>query len=120
MRVLRTMLVVLGLGATPLVFGQDIPVTISFDGGGCPTGVNPDYVQISKANGDKVAWQAQPANFDFDIYFDPFQGRPISSRGGYVKSPPIDGRTPSNVEFKYTVVGANCPGRPYDPRIKIL
>jgi len=100
---------------------------ITFDALGCPTAVVPPTIDVSKLAGDKVNWQAVDAlganidDADFVIYFDPFKGKSLDSKGkGSVTSPKIDSDTPTGVEFKYTIVGIGCPSSPLDPRIKIL
>jgi hypothetical protein len=57
-------------------------VEITFDSAGCPTGVNPSTpVQLTKAHGDKIKWQAL-GNLSvntYQIYLDPFVGKPLKS-----------------------------------------
>jgi hypothetical protein len=100
----------------------DIPVKITFDESHCPVGVDPDNPSVDKASNQRLVWQAvdavgNPVGEVFTIWFDPFQGRPLTaSSKGYQQSPPFDRYTPVNVQYKYTVVGERCPEKPLDPR----
>jgi hypothetical protein len=116
-----------GCASAPKNVATTKNVEITFNAQGCPTAVTPNTaIEISKSAGDKVKWQAVDSSgddlgTDFDIYFDPFKGRPLNSnRKGRVQSPPIDSDTPVGVEFKYTIVGSECLASPLDPRIIIL
>jgi hypothetical protein len=100
----------------------DIPVNITFDQSHCPIGVDPDNPSVDKASNQRLAWQSvdgvgNPIDEGFDIYFDPFKGRPLSADSkGHKQSPPFDPFTPAKVQYKYTVVGERCPQKPLDPR----
>jgi len=100
----------------------DIPVKITFDKSHCPTGVDPDNPSVDKASNQRLAWQGvdgvgNPIDEGFAIYFDPFKGRPLTAnKKGYLRSPRFDPDTPAQVQYKYTVRGERCPGKPLDPR----
>lgn len=98
-------------------------VKITFDAQGCPLAANPDTFDITKSK--KIAWQAidasgNPVAQSYTIYFDPFAGRPLNSKtDGQLKSPPFDKSAPATaagIEYKYSIVGVNCPNAPLDPR----
>ena len=98
-------------------------VMITFNAQGCPLEANPTTFDITKSK--KIAWQAidasgNPVAQSYTIYFDPFAGRPLNSKSdGQLQSPPFDQSapaTPAGIEYKYTIVGVNCPNAPLDPR----
>ncbi len=105
----------------------DKRVEIQFDADGCPTGVNPHTVSLSKADNDKVEWFAigpggQPYSGGFTVIFDPFNGgRRLSTNRDSMKSPPVDNSIPpdANIVYKYSVMGAACD-KVYDPNIRVI
>ena len=104
---------------------QNIPVNIPFDSAGCPGA--PAAIEADK--GKRVVWQSVDAvtgdkiNERYEIFFDPFVGRPQrSDRNGRLKSLPFDNNVPptvglGKVEYKYTIVGDRCKDKPLDPRL---
>jgi hypothetical protein len=104
----------------------DIPVKVMFDADSCPIGVDNDEVVVTRASRDKVVWTAHNADgsatmqVQYSIYFDPFRGRPLadSNSDGVVTSPPVDAAAPE-AQYKYTVLAAACPQKPFDPRIRL-
>ena len=106
----------------------DVEVKIVFDAAKCPVAVDPPTaIDVSKSADQRIAWQAvqQAGGGDLDtryeIFFDPFKGRPLkSNKKGYKRSPKIDGSTPTNVEYKYSIRGEKCSGEAYDPRFRVM
>lgn len=98
-------------------------VEITFDSD-CPVEVD-NWAVIVKKTGPKpkVRWKA--VNTDgtdnttvaFQILFDPFVGPPLATTNGVVTSPPVQGTTPQNVLFKYTIRSGTCAA--LDPFIRI-
>jgi hypothetical protein len=107
--------------------GNDVCVNIRFVGD-CPDSVDHNDFVI---NGSKfVVWQSvelsaaqEPTSSDYTIYFDPFKGgKPLGSKGnkGRVKSQKVESPlTEVGIEYKYTIVGDNCPDKPLDPRFRV-
>ncbi len=102
-------------------------LVIHFDGE-CPTMVEDagnscgDDVEDNKAcakRKDKLVWTSKPEGKDFTLYFDPLKGGPKHKSQGGTYDRHIDEKIPVNVEYKYTVVGKECPEKPHDPRIVI-
>ena len=105
----------------------DIPVNIIFDAENCPEGVNPaKAIDVSKAAGQRIVWQAvdgggEPVDKRYQIYFDPFKGRPLKSNShGYLRSPKVESGTPVNVEYKYSIEGQECKRDALDPRFRLF
>jgi hypothetical protein len=106
---------------------DDAKIFIEFDAIGCPLIVNPPDLYINK--GKKVQWQAvgaDGANIPevYEIFFEPFKGMKLKSGGihgpGKIISNEIAGSAAQKgIEFKYTVVGDRCPGKPLDPRFRL-
>lgn len=92
------------------------PVQVNFTAAGCPQGPVGD---ITAGRGQQITWQAyqngQPASVSFDIYFDPLRGQPHRGPQGTIRAN-IDPNAPT-VQYKYTIVGADCPQSPLDPNI---
>lgn len=95
----------------------------------CPTGVSEPNVYVDKANKTEITWVAYNENYgaeveqEFAIYFDPFKNSSLESRKGspknQVTSPKLGDYDIPLAEYKYTIVGTNCPQRPLDPRITV-
>jgi hypothetical protein len=107
------------------------PVQIIFTGEPgemCPVRVLPEAsLEVSKEK-NKVVWRAVNEQYEeisvqYEIYFDPFTGRPLRSfNDGSLTSPPFDKKTPvttKGIEYKYTILGDDCPDKPLDPRITV-
>jgi hypothetical protein len=117
---------ILLLALSSAASAADKRVDISFDANGCPVSVNPATVDVDKRN-DKIHWFAiapdgAPYTGGFTIIFDPFRtGRPLSTTGDNLKSPPVAGDVPENADvmFKYSVKGHECATF-LDPMIRIL
>ena len=105
---------------------------IEFNEVGCPTKVTPNSKSActSPGNSDKIcskpgkhiSWQSVDSSDDavrqrYRIYFDPFKsGATIRSNAQGFARARTDDKAPK-VEYKYTVIGEDCPGAPLDPRI---
>ena len=104
----------------------DIHIKVKFDGNSCPIGVDKDNGEVTRASRDKVIWTAYNDNgtsrvqVQYSIYFDPFRGKPLadSNADGVITSDPVDQNAPE-AEYKYTVLGASCPQKPFDPRLRV-
>ena len=104
---------------------EEVPVDIPFDSAGCPQ--TPDAIDTDK--GKLIVWQSVDAvtgdkiGERYEIFFDPFVGRPQrSDRNGKLKSLPFERNVPptvgpGKVEYKYTIVGDRCKDKPLDPRL---
>jgi len=93
-------------------------VTINFDSDGCPTSVTPPAQPsctlpadgLCAHPGRAVQWVSSPATA-FEVYFDPFVGRPYVSRGPDQKTSPVVVRVDSmEGDYKYSVLGVTCSG----------
>lgn len=93
-------------------------VTVNFDGDGCPTSVTPPVQPsctlpaggLCAHPGKAVQWVSSPATA-FEVYFDPFVGRPYVSRGPDQKTSPVVVRVDSmEGDYKYSVLGVTCSG----------
>jgi hypothetical protein len=93
-------------------------VTIKFENG-CPKLAVPptqsscplsaDGLCVSR--GKAVLWVSDPAGTAFEVYFDPFVGRPYASHGLDEKTSPVMVRSDSALgDYKYGVFGVNCKG----------
>ena len=74
--------------------------------------------------GDLLQWKSIPEDNEFKVWFDPFRGGLIKSRGnGKTQVRPIDPNIPKGVLYKYTIESvdpqdpATCP--PLDPHIRV-
>lgn len=113
---------------------NNVCIDITFDSNGCPTAVDPDgennplYIKNSK----RVIWQSvddtpaeNPIKEGYEVYFDPFTGQPHKSNGNGRVTALFDPKAPSTpeagpgIEYKYSIVGDRCLGKPYDPRFKV-
>jgi hypothetical protein len=114
------------------VLPNDEFVYIKFDASGCPKDVNPKNLDVDKSK--FVVWQSVedpndpdpvPVDADYQVYFDPFVGKPQKSNtNGWVRSLPFNSKVPptagtARVEYKYTIVGEKCEDTPLDPRITL-
>ena len=120
------------------IVAQTVPpafytLTVNFDDNGCPTSVSPPPSQESSCGvhtdgglcakrGDLVMWVSNPAGTKFEVYFDPFVGRP------YKSLPPQQKTSPKNIDmdsmkgkYEYSVWGNNCSGANpvLDPPIRV-
>jgi hypothetical protein len=110
-----------------LCHAEDKRVEIQFNAEGCPTGVNPHTVNLSKDDNDKVEWFAigadgQPYSGGFTVIFDPFNGgRRYDTNRDSMKSPPVDNSLPADLEvqYKYSIKGHQCD-KVFDPNIRII
>ena len=90
-------------------------VTIKFNANSCPSEAYPAdfnvedtqkficWVSVDSAGNRKV--------FDFELFFDPFQGNPLGSGGTGRVRKKIDSDAPltsDGVEYKYTIEGKDC------------
>ena len=92
-------------------------VKVNFDANGCPTSVSPPATTCTVGTGfcvkkgRTVRWESDPEGNEFQIYFDPFVGRPYSSNPPDERTPPITVRRDSAIgEYKYGVYGVGCSG----------
>jgi hypothetical protein len=105
-------------------------VTITFDSNGCPTSVTPpsqpsctlpdDGLCVNP--GKAVQWVSKPAGTAFEVYFDPFVGRPYVSHGTDEKTSPVVVRVGSLAgDYKYSVLGVVCTGADpvLDPPLRV-
>ena len=117
--------VCLGVGGA-IAQAADVEVKIEFDTQQCPTDVSKKTADVKKSGPDRIKWVALDAsgaayNGGYKIYFEPFRGgKPLSTNNSELISQPVDNRVPSNVTYKYTIVGNNCPDQPLDPHIRVL
>jgi len=105
-------------------------VTIIFDDNGCPTDVTPPSQPSCELPADglcvnpgkAVEWVSKPAGTAFEVYFDPFVGRPYVSRGPDEVTSPVVVRVGSlEGDYKYSVVGVTCTGADpvLDPPLRV-
>ncbi len=112
-------------GASSATLADDIDITVSFDGSGCPTGVDKPDQRVKPAGVDKVRWLSDPVTGGFQIFFDPFNGAPIIAKSNGAKEGetsyfPVKTGSPVGVDYKYTIFNPACPGTALDPRIKVF
>lgn len=97
-------------------------VKVNFDENGCPTSVTPPSQTgcevpdqgFCAQPGKAVQWVSEPVTA-FEIYFDPFVGRPYVSQGPHEKTSPVVVRRDSMEGlYKYSVLGVTCSGDPED------
>lgn len=108
----------------------DYTVTIIFENG-CPKEVRPpsqrscDVAEdggLCANPGKAVQWVSDPAGTPFEVYFDPFVGRPYASHGKDEKTSPVVVRRDSmEGVYKYSVLGVACGGENpvLDPPIRV-
>lgn len=105
-------------------------VTVNFDNDGCPTSVTPPVQPqctlpadgLCVNPGKAVRWVSNPAGTAFEVYFDPFVGRPYASRPPDEKTSPVVVRVGSlEGDYKYSVVGVVCTGADpvLDPPLRV-
>lgn len=109
-------------------------VTINFDSNGCPTGVTPPPSQkplcdlhadggVCAKRGDKIMWVSSPAGTQFEVYFDPFVGRPYKSLPpDHNKTSPVKIHKDSKKgKYEYSVFGKDCKSEDsvLDPPIRV-
>ena len=95
-------------------------VTVNFDSDGCPTDVSPPSQPTCAVKADDgvcvnpgraVQWLSNPAGTPFEVYFDPFVGRPYASRGPDETTAPVVIRRDSMAgNYEYSVLGLACTG----------
>ena len=92
-------------------------VTINFDSDRCPDSVTPPVqagCTVSPQGfcakpGRAVQWVSSPAGTPFEVYFDPFVGRPYTSHGTDEKTNAIVvSRGSMEGEYKYSILGLVC------------
>ncbi len=91
-------------------------IVIEFDEFGCPTGVVqpltcalPTPAGFCVAPAQTIKWVSEPPGNGFEIYFDPFVGRPYSSNPPLETTPPYVIRPDTlDGEYKYGVFGVGC------------
>jgi len=95
-------------------------VTIKFEDG-CPKSVVPPKQDDCEGDvpaqgfcarpGESVEWVSEPVDTAFEVYFDPFVGRPYVSHPPHEKTSPVVVRRDSMPgKYKYSVVGVTCKG----------
>ena len=106
-------------------------VTVNFDSDDCPMDVSPPSQPACAVKADNgicvnpgraVQWVSNPAGTPFEVYFDPFVGRPYASHGPDQKTSPLVIRRDSMVGvYKYSVFGVDCSGANpvLDPPIRV-
>lgn len=91
------------------------------------TGTTPDPTTCSSGSGfcvernHKIEWRSDPPNTQYEIFFDPFRGRPYRAKTDGTLSMNIDPNAPI-AEYKYSVLGLGCTPtekNTHDPRIRI-
>jgi hypothetical protein len=98
---------------------DDFTVVVSFNDIGCPTSVDTQIVDLKKGRNDSVKWSSTPVTGGFEIWFDPFNGHPLTSNPQGNTPPRVLSGSAPVAEYKYTVYNPACPGAPLDPRIRI-
>jgi hypothetical protein len=111
--------------ASSVTQATDHVVTVSFDGAGCPTGVDKNEVDMKHGGTDKIHWVSSPVTGGFQVFFDPFRGSPITAHSsgaklGETNWKNLDPSAPLGVVFKYSIYNPACPNSPLDPRIRIF
>jgi hypothetical protein len=108
----------------------DYTVTIIFENG-CPKDVKPPSQPSCKLHADgglcanpgkAVEWVSEPAGTPFEVYFNPFVGRPYHSHGKDEKTSAVIVRRDSmEGVYKYSVLGVACTGADpvLDPPIRV-
>ncbi len=79
-----------------------------------------DLVCVNR--GKTVQWESDPAGTPFEVYFDPFVGRPYRSHGKDEKTSAVVVRRDSMIgKYKYSVLGLACSGEKpvLDPPIRV-
>jgi len=106
-------------------------ITVNFDADNCPISVTPPAQGgcsltgggICVEHGRSVQWISNPVGTRFDVYFDPFVGRPYKSRGPEQKTTPvIVPRETLAGTYKYSVFGTDCSGLEpvLDPAFRVV
>jgi len=113
--------------ATPAFY----TLTVNFDDNDCPTSVSAPAQPscdihadggVCAKRGDLVMWASNPSGTPFEVYFDPFVGRP------YKSLPPQQQTSPKNIDmnslegkYEYSVWGKDCTGANpvLDPPIRV-
>jgi hypothetical protein len=104
-------------------------VTVNFDANGCPTTVSAPVLACSVGpagfcvrRGQSIKWVSDASRNAFEIYFDPFVGRPYDSHGTIEETSPLIIRADALPgEYKYGVFGVNCsgPNPVLDPPLRV-
>ena len=106
-------------------------ITVNFDADDCPTSVTPPTQVgcsltgggICVERGRSVQWVGNPVGTAFEVYFDPFVGRPYISRGPDEKTTPVTVRRDTLPgDYKYSVFGTVCsgPNPVLDPAFRVV
>jgi hypothetical protein len=110
-------------------------INVTFDADNCPTSVAPVSSEacpgppplpaqgICVRPGRAVQWVSVPAGVPFEVYFDPFVGRPYPSRPPDETTRPVVIRNDTmDGDYKYSVLGVVCrdPDKAIlDPAIRV-
>ncbi|MFV0476547.1 MAG: hypothetical protein ACK5ME_01785 [Parahaliea sp.] len=99
-------------------------VKIRMDEKGCPVAVNPAKIELSRSKDQGIIWQAATGAgkpVDFAVFFNPFAGKSeaMLSVEGTLRSPALNRKAPTGVDYKYTIVSLVCSERPLDPLILV-
>ena len=92
---------------------------------GCPKYVDKWTVEVDLAPPQRVKWiaytldgSARLKDVAYDIYFNPFVGPANAEKGdGIVRSLPVFHKTPTGVDYKYSIVAGSC--QVLDPFIRV-
>lgn len=94
-------------------------ITVNFDADRCPVSVTPPVQTGCSAGptgicvdpGRAVRWVSDPVGTPFEVYFNPFVGRPYASRPPDESTRPIIVRRDAlEGEYKYAIFGVACSG----------
>ena len=94
-------------------------ITVNFDADNCPTSVTPPPQVgcplvgggICVESGRAVQWVSNPVGTAFEVYFDPFVGRPYGSNGPNETTTPVVVRRDAMPGlYKYSILGVVCSG----------
>jgi hypothetical protein len=80
------------------------------------SGTDPPADGFCAKRGKSIQWVAHDDSVTpFEVYFDPFVGRPYKSHSPHEQTRPVVIRVDSMLgKYKYSVVGLNCDGNPED------
>jgi hypothetical protein len=104
-------------------------ITIEFaDAKSCEiTGVTEEPTICTKPNSgfcigqaEWVQWQSKPSGIQYEVFFDPINGRPFMSGGNGILKRKIDQTAPW-AKYKYSILRKNCDPKTdaYDPHIRV-
>ncbi|MDH3613716.1 MAG: hypothetical protein OES10_10590 [Gammaproteobacteria bacterium] len=91
-------------------------VTVNFDANGCPTSVTAPVLACSVGpagfcvkRGSTIKWKSDASRTAYEVFFDPFVGRPYASHGPDEEIGPVIIRRDTLAgEYKYGVFGVAC------------